>query len=98
MDPMIPPGTIVLINTQRRAIAHRRDWTNEFNRPIYFLLTREGYLCCWCVLDKNGEWLMSDPHPLSYVAAERWKYMKEVDVIGRVSVILFRVEEPKRSP
>jgi hypothetical protein len=50
------------------------------------------------VLDKNGEWLMSDPHPLSYVAAERWKYMKEVDVIGRVSVILFRVEEPKRSP
>jgi transcriptional regulator with XRE-family HTH domain len=95
MDPMIRPGAIVLINTQRRAVAHRREWTNEFNRPLYFLLTRNGYLCGWCELDKNGEWLTLAPHPLSYVAPERWRYLKEVEVIGRVAVVLLRLEDSK---
>jgi transcriptional regulator with XRE-family HTH domain len=94
MDPMIRPGSIVLINTQRKAIAHRREWKNEFDRPIYFLLTHAGYICGWCELDKNAEWLTLVPHPLSYLTAQRWKYRKEVDVIGRVSVVLLRLEEP----
>jgi hypothetical protein len=45
LEPMIRAGTFVLINTHKRAIAHRREWTNEFDRPIYFLYTRSGYLC-----------------------------------------------------
>jgi len=94
MDPMIRPGTIVLIDRQRRAIAHRREWTNEYDRPIYFLLTRAGFVCTWCELDKNREWLTSDPHPLSYVAPERWKYPKEVDVFGTVSAMLQRLVGP----
>jgi transcriptional regulator with XRE-family HTH domain len=98
MDPMIRPGTFVLINPQRRAIAHRREWTNEYDRPIYFLMTHRGCVCTWCDLDKNGEWLSSYPHPLSYVAPERWRYMKEVDVIGRVAVVLQRLEESKSTP
>jgi transcriptional regulator with XRE-family HTH domain len=92
MDPMIRPGTIVLINPLRRAIAHRREWTNEFDRPIYFLMTHKGYVCTWCELDKNGEWLSSYPHPLSYVAPERWRFQKEVDVIGKVAFLLQRLE------
>jgi hypothetical protein len=95
MDPMIRAGAIVLINPNRRAIAHRREWKNEFDRPIYFLMTRGGYVCTWCELDRTREWLTSDPHPLSYVPPERWRYMKEVDIIGRVAVILQRLEEPK---
>jgi transcriptional regulator with XRE-family HTH domain len=94
MDPMIRPGTIVLIDRQRRAIAHRREWTNEFNRPIYFLLTHEGFICTWCELDKTREWLTSDPHPLSYVAPERWRFPREVDVYGTVSVMLQRLAGP----
>jgi transcriptional regulator with XRE-family HTH domain len=97
MDPMVRPGSIVLINTQRRAIAHRREWTNEFDRPIYFLLTHSGYICGWCDLDKNGDWLTLVPHPLSYAVGQRWKYRKEVEVIGRVSVVLLRLEEPRPS-
>ncbi|MGA9671500.1 MAG: XRE family transcriptional regulator [Terracidiphilus sp.] len=97
MDPMIRPGSIVLINTQKRAIAHRREWKNEFDRPVYFLFTRAGYICGWCELDKNAEWLTLAPHPLSYAAAQRWKYRKEVEVIGRVSVVLLRLEEPAQS-
>jgi transcriptional regulator with XRE-family HTH domain len=98
MDPMLRPGTIVLINPLRRAIAHRREWTNEYDRPIYFLLTRNGCLCTWCDLDKDGEWLSSYPHPLSYVAPERWRYPREVDVIGTVAFLIQRLEGPKPAP
>lgn len=95
LDPMIRPGSIVLINTQRRSIAHRREWTNEFDRPIYFLLTHGGYFCGWCELDKNAEWLTLVPHSLSYATAQRWRYRKEVEVVGRVAVVLMRLEEPR---
>jgi len=94
LDPMVRPGSIVLINTQRRAIAHRREWTNEFDRPIYFLLTHAGYVCGWCDLDKDAEWLTLVPHTLSYETPQRWKYRKQVEVIGRVAVVLLRLEEP----
>jgi transcriptional regulator with XRE-family HTH domain len=97
MDPMIRPGSIVLINTQKKAIAHRREWKNEFDRPVYFLFTRAGYICGWCELDRNAEWLTLAPHPLSYESAQRWKYRKEVDVIGRVAVVLLRLEESVQS-
>lgn len=92
LDPMIRPGSVVLINTQRRAIAHRREWTNEFDRPVYFLITHTGYVCGWCELDKNSDWLTLVPHPLSYTAGQRWKYKKEVEVIGRVAAVLLRLE------
>jgi transcriptional regulator with XRE-family HTH domain len=98
MDPMIRPGSIALINTQKKAIAHRREWKNEFDRPIYFLFTRAGYICGWCELDRNAEWLTLAPHPLSYVPAQRWKYRKEVDVIGRVAVIMLNLEDSAQSP
>jgi transcriptional regulator with XRE-family HTH domain len=44
LEPMVHAGSIVLIDTQKRAIASRRDWTHEFDRPIYFLITRAGYV------------------------------------------------------
>ncbi len=94
LEPMIRPGSIVLINTQRRTVAHRREWTNEFDRPIYFLITHSGYACGWCDLDKSGDWLTLIPHTLSYVMSQRWKYRKQVEVIGRVAVVLLRLEEP----
>jgi transcriptional regulator with XRE-family HTH domain len=94
LDPMIRPGSIVLINTQRRSIAYRREWTNEFDRPIYFLLTHAGYSCGWCELDRNAEWLTLVPHMLSYATGQRWRYRKEVEVIGRVTAVLMCLEEP----
>ena len=95
LDPMIRPGSIVLINTQRRAIAHRREWNNEFDRPIYFLLTRSGYICGWCDLDEDSRWLTLAPHPLSYVTPQRWRYRKEVEVVGRVAAVLLRLDESR---
>jgi transcriptional regulator with XRE-family HTH domain len=92
LEPMVPAGSIVLIDTQKRAIANRKAWTNEFDRPIYFLFTREGYVCGFCELDSKAEWLKLVPHMLSFDIKEdsRWRYRKEVEVIGTVAALFTR--------
>lgn len=90
LEPMIRGGSIVLIDTMKRAIASRKDWTHEFDRPIYFLITRVGYVSGFCELDKDAEWLTLVPHPLSYETNKRWKYRKEIEVIGTVAGVLMR--------
>jgi transcriptional regulator with XRE-family HTH domain len=90
LDPMIRAGSIVLIDTQKRAIASRKEWTHEFDRPIYFLITRTGYVSGFCELDKDSDWLTVVPHPLSYETSKRWKFRKEIEVIGTVAAVLMR--------
>jgi transcriptional regulator with XRE-family HTH domain len=91
LDPMIPAGSIVQIDTQKRAISSRKDWTHEFQRPIYFLMTRDAYVCGWCELDKASEWLTLIPHPLSPASSRRWKYRTEIESLGRVIVVAIRL-------
>jgi transcriptional regulator with XRE-family HTH domain len=91
LDPMIPSGSIVQIDTQRRAISSRRDWTHEFQRPIYFLMTRDAYVCGWCELDKGSDWLTLIPHPLSPASSRRWRYRKEIENLGRVIFVAIRL-------
>jgi len=93
LAPMIRAGSFLFINTQRRAIAHRREWTNEFDRPIYFLVTHAGYICGWCDLDKESEWLTLVPHSVSHAPGMRWRYRKDVEVIGRIATVLQRLED-----
>ncbi len=90
LDPMIRAGSIVLIDTQKRAIAGRRAWTHEFDRPIYFLITRNGYVSGFCELDKESDWLTLVPHPLSYETSKRWRFRKEIEVIGTVTGVFTR--------
>ena len=90
LEPMVRAGSIVLIDTQKRTIANRREWTHEFDRPIYFLMTRSGYASGFCELDKDSVWLTLVPHPLSYETSQRWRFRKEVDVIGTVAAVLAR--------
>ncbi len=93
LEPMVRAGTLVLINTQHRAIAHRREWSNEYNRPIYFLYTHGGYVCGWCDLDRATDWLTLVPHYASYSPSRRWKYRVEVEVVGKVVALLQRFED-----
>lgn len=91
LDPMIRAGSILQVHTQKRAIAPRKDWTHEFDRPIYLLLTRNGYICGWCELDKESTWLTLLPHPLSHASSQRWRYKKEVEVVGQVVAVYMRL-------
>jgi transcriptional regulator with XRE-family HTH domain len=90
LDPMIPSGSVVQIDTQKRAILTRKDWKHEFQRPIYFLMTRDSYVCGWCELDKTSDWLTLVPHPLSPAPSRRWRYRKEIENLGRVTVVAIR--------
>lgn len=90
LDPMIRPGSIVLIDTQKRTIAGRREWNHEFDRPIYFLMTRDGYVAGFCELDRDSDWLTVIPHALSFESNRRFRYKKEIEVIGTVVAAVVR--------
>jgi transcriptional regulator with XRE-family HTH domain len=87
---MIPAGSIVQIDTNKREILPKKDWTHEFQRPIYFLKTKDAYFCGWCELDEDSEWLILIPHPLSSAPSRRWKYGTEVENLGRVVSVVIR--------
>ena len=91
LDPMIRAGSIVLINQQKTSITWHKRLSHEFDRPIYFLLTRTGYVCGWCELDKESVWLTLIPHPFSSARSQRFKYREEIDVIGMVVGVFMRL-------
>ncbi len=90
LEPMIPAGSIVLIDTRKRSIAGRREWNHEFDRPIYFLLTRQGYVSGFCELDRETDWLTVIPHALSFEVNRRWRFKREIEVIGTVVAVMVR--------
>ena len=93
LDPMVPPGSIVYIDPKKRIIPPRRNWTHAFQRPIYFLLKQDAYVCGWCELDDRSEWLTLIPHPLSPVPVRRWKYRTEIENMGRVVAVTAALPE-----
>jgi hypothetical protein len=86
--PLVPPGSIVYIDTTKHAIPTRRNWADEFQRPIFFLLTRDAYICGWCELEEDSQWLTVIPHPLSPVSIWRLKYRTEIENVGRVVAVI----------
>ena len=92
LDPMIKAGSILQVHTQKRTITPRRVWTNEFDRPIYLLMSHEGYSSGWCELDRDSAWLTLIPHPLSRAGTQRWRFNKEVEVVGRVTAVHMRLD------
>ena len=84
LNPMVPPGSVVVMDTRQRAIARRQYWQHEFQRPIYFFMTRRSYVCSWCEFDATSDWLTLVPHPLSAASSQRWKFRKEIENLGRV--------------
>lgn len=81
MEPMLRPGSLVLIDPMRRKVKNS-GWKNEFERPIYFVDLREGYRCAWCV--QELETLILQPHSLSPCAPKIFRFPDEGEVIGQV--------------
>lgn len=93
MYPLLQPGSFVEIDDTNRKIA-MSGWTNEMERPIYFLEHRKGYACAWCSL--NGDQLILVPHPASRCTPEVYVYPREIDVIGRVIGVAMRLDQGHR--
>jgi hypothetical protein len=95
MYPILHPGCLVAIDESRRRIT-AGGWTNEFDRPIYFLEERDGYLCGWCTLTERQ--LVVQPHPASQHEPRVLAYPEQVDIIGQVVGIAMQLESRKRRP
>ncbi|MEI9815402.1 MAG: hypothetical protein WDO18_23345 [Acidobacteriota bacterium] len=93
MHPILPPGTLLVIDQNRRRIQNN-GWTSEFDRPIYFLEHRDGYVCSWCTL-KDGI-LTLQPHPSSLKTPESFAYPKEIEVIGQVTFAAMTLDPATR--
>ena len=94
MYPLLRPGSLVLIDDRARIASS--GWTSEYDRPIYFLEHRDGYLCGWC--DVEGDRLVVLPHPASGAKPLVFRYRSEVDLLGRVigAATLFTPPEEQR--
>lgn len=93
MYPILHPGSLVAIDENRRKIAGS-GWTNEFDRPIYFLEHRGGNVCCWCSV--VGDRLLIQPHPGSLQAPYSFAWPAEIDVIGQVTGAAMLLDSRKR--
>jgi transcriptional regulator with XRE-family HTH domain len=90
MYPILPPGSFVQIDESKNKVLEG-GWRSEYERPIYFVETRNGHTCCWCTLTR--EEIILQPHPLSPVAARVLKFPQEAEIIGQVVGMAIRLGE-----
>ena len=96
MSPLLRPGAIVQIDTQRRQV-QEGGWSSELDRPIYFLELRSGYACCWC--SRSGAQLILQPHYGSSHLPEVVDAKQDVDIVGQVVGVAMHLipdEGPRR--
>jgi len=91
MMPILRPGSTVLIDTNLRRIEDA-NWSNEYDRPMYFVELRRGYRCGWFQKDKSL--LIMQPHTLSRCAPEVWRTPDEAEVVGQVVGVVTYLNEP----
>ena len=88
MYPILQPGSFVQVDESKRAVVEHH-WRSEYERPIYFVETREGFTCSWCSLRLNS--LVLQPHPLSPTPVRILKHPQEAEVIGQVVGAAMRI-------
>lgn len=92
--PLIRPGSLVQIDSTQRKISSEK-WTTDFDRPIYFVELRLGYVCSWCQVDRGQ--LIIIPHPHSRQDVRRFDYPSQAEIVGRVTGVAMRIVE-ERAP
>jgi len=95
MYPILPPGSFVQVDETRSKVVEG-GWRSEYERPIYFIETRDEYVCCWCTLTR--EEIILQAHPLSPVAPRVLKYPQEAEVLGQVVGVAMRLGEWRSVP
>lgn len=93
MYPLLQPGSFLLIDETKRRIS-ASGWSNELERPIYFLEHRHGYACGWCHL--KDDQLILQPHPISMCSPEVYSYPTDIDILGQVTGVAMRLDQGRR--
>lgn len=94
MYPILPPGSFVQIDPSKTRVK-KGMWRSDYERPIYFLETREESLCGWCTT-REGK-IILQPHPMSPCEVRIMRWPQEAEVIGQVVGAAVRLGEPLSS-
>lgn len=86
--PLIRPGSLVQIDASQRKLSAEK-WTTDFDRPIYFVELRNGYVCSWCQIDRGQ--LIVIPHPHSHQDVRRFDHPSQAEIVGRVTGVAMRI-------
>jgi hypothetical protein len=93
MYPLLQPGSLVMIDETKRKVANS-GWANEFDRPIYFLEHRQGYVCGWCHLVDDH--LVLQGHPTSLCPPQIYSFPTDIDIIGQVTGVAMNLDQGRR--
>ena len=52
MFPILPPGSFIQVDEARNKVVEGA-WRSEYERPIYFVETRDGHTCSWCSMRRE---------------------------------------------
>jgi len=90
MYPILPPGSFIQVDESRTKVLEG-SWRSEYERPIYFVETREGHTCCWCSMRRED--VILQPHPLSPVPVRVLRHPQEAEIIGQVVGVAMKLTE-----
>lgn len=90
MYPLLVPGSFLQVDEKRRHVFNE-GWKSEYERPIYFIETREEFICAWCNLS-HGQ-LITQPHPLSPEVPRVFRHPQQAEVVGQVVGVAMRLNE-----
>ena len=76
MYPILPPGSFIQVDEAKAKVVEG-SWRSEYERPIYFVETRDGHTCCWCSMRRDEIILQS--HPLSPVPVRILRHPQEAE-------------------
>jgi hypothetical protein len=93
MYPLLMPGSFLQVDESRTEVL-KEGWHSEYERPIYFIETREEFICSWCNLSDSDE-LVIQPHPLSPVAPRVFRRPQDAEVVGQVVGVAMRLNDWK---
>ena len=91
MYPILPPGSFIQVDESRNRVVEG-SWRSEYERPIYFVETREGHTCCWCSM-RREDVIILQPHPLSPVQVRVLRHPQEAEVLGQVVGVAMKLTE-----
>ena len=94
MYPLLLPGSFVQVDESRNEVTEGL-WRSEYERPIYFVETRNGHVCSWCSL--KDDQLILQPHPLSPELTRMLQYPTDAEVLGQVVGVAMRLDRWKVS-
>src|SRR5262249_13712041 len=90
MYPILPPGSFVQVDESRNKVMEG-SWRSEYERPIYFVETRDSHTSCLCSMRRED--IIQQPHPLAPVTVLMLKHPQEAEVLGQVVGVAMKLTE-----